>query len=102
MRLNPLGFRAASNYRSRKYNSKYILTISSVVYSHVSLVLFLLYEFVTLLISIGKLKPTIGMITYRNTCALDSKGKIAYKLILKLLPVIFLGKCSSNSNYFGL
>ena len=35
----------------------------------------------TLLISIGKLKPTIGMITYRNTCALDSKGKIAYKLI---------------------
>ena len=34
-----------------------------------------------LLISIGKLKPTIGMITYRNTCALDSKGKIAYKLI---------------------
>ena len=56
----------------------------------------------TLLISIGKLKPTIGMITYRNTCALDSKGKIAYKLILKLLPVIFLGKCSSNSNYFGL
>ena len=72
------------------------------MYSHVSLVLFLLYEFVTLLISIGKLKPTIGMITYRNTCALDSKGKIAYKLILKLLPVIFLGKCSSNSNYFGL
>ena len=55
----------------------------------------------TLLIYIGKLKPTIGMITYRNTCALDSKGKIAYKLILKLLPVIFLGKCSSNSNYFG-
>ena len=54
-----------------------------------------------LLISIGKLKPTIGMITYRNTCTLDSKGKIAYKLILKLLPVIFLGKCSSNSNYFG-
>ena len=51
---------------------------------------------------IGKLKPIIGMITYRNTCALDSKGKIAYKLILKLLPVIFLGKCSSNSNYFGL
>ena len=36
---------------------------------------------ITLLISIGKLKPTIGMITYRNTCALDSKGKIAYKLI---------------------
>ena len=36
---------------------------------------------VSLLISIGKLKPTIGMITYRNTCALDSKGKIAYKLI---------------------
>ena len=35
----------------------------------------------SLLISIGKLKPTIGMITYRNTCALDSKGKIAYKLI---------------------
>ena len=35
----------------------------------------------TLLISIGKLKPTIGMITYRNTCALDSKGKITYKLI---------------------
>ena len=56
----------------------------------------------SLLISIGKLKPTIGMITYRNTCALDSKGKIAYELILKLLPVIFLGKCSSNSNYFGL
>ena len=56
----------------------------------------------TLLISIGKLKPTIGTITYRNTCALDSNGKIAYKLILKLLPVIFLGKCSSNSNYFGL
>ena len=55
----------------------------------------------TLLISIGKLKPTIGMITYRNTCALDSKGKIAYKLILNLLPVIFLCKCSSNSNYFG-
>ena len=55
-----------------------------------------------LLISIGKLKPTIGMITYRNTCALDSIGKITYKLILKLLPVIFLGKCSSNSNYFGL
>ena len=56
----------------------------------------------TLLISIGKLTPTIGMITYRNTCALDSKGKIAYKLILNLLPVIFLGKCSSNSNYFGI
>ena len=36
---------------------------------------------ITLLIFIGKLKPTIGMITYRNTCALDSKGKIAYKLI---------------------
>ena len=35
----------------------------------------------TLLISIGKLKPTIGMITYVNTCALDSKGKITYKLI---------------------
>ena len=60
-----------------------------------------IYELYTLLIYIGKLKPTIGMITYRNTCALDSKGKIAYKLILKLLPVIFLGKCSSNSNYFG-
>ena len=45
----------------------------------------------TLLISIGKLKPTIGMITYRNTCALDSKGKIAYKLIQKFLPVIFFG-----------
>ena len=43
----------------------------------------------TLLISIGKLKPTIGMITYRNTCALDSIGKIAYILILKLLPVFF-------------
>ena len=35
----------------------------------------------TLLRSIGKLKHTIGMITYRNTCALDCKGKIAYKLI---------------------
>jgi len=35
----------------------------------------------TLLRSIGILKPTIGMITYRNTCALDCKGKIAYKLI---------------------
>ena len=60
-----------------------------------------IYELYTLLIYIGKLKPTIGMITYRNTCGVDSKGKIAYKLILKLLPVIFLGKCSSNSNYFG-
>ena len=38
-------------------------------------------ELTTLLLSIGKLKPTIGMITYRNTCALDSKGEIAYKLI---------------------
>ena len=35
----------------------------------------------SLLRSIGILKPTIGMITYRNTCALDCKGKIAYKLI---------------------
>ena len=33
----------------------------------------------TLLISIGKLKPTIDMITYRNNCALDSKGKTAFK-----------------------
>ena len=39
------------------------------------------YRHSSLLISIGKLKPTIGMITYRNTCALDSKGKITYKLI---------------------
>ena len=35
----------------------------------------------TLLISIGKLKPTVGMIIYRNTCVLDSKDKIVYKLI---------------------
>ena len=33
----------------------------------------------TLLISIGKLKHTIGMITYRNISALDSKGKTAFK-----------------------
>ena len=32
-----------------------------------------------LLISIGKLKHTIGMITYRNISALDSKGKTAFK-----------------------
>ena len=29
----------------------------------------------TLLIFIGKLKPTIGMIAYRNNCALDFKRK---------------------------
>ena len=34
-----------------------------------------------LLISIGKLKPTIGMIAYRNNCALDFIGKTAYKLL---------------------
>ena len=33
----------------------------------------------TLLRSIGKLKQTIGMITYRYSCALDSKGKTAFK-----------------------
>ena len=33
----------------------------------------------TLLISIGKLKHTIGIITYRYSCALDSKGKTAFK-----------------------
>ena len=40
------------------------------------------YEILTvtaLLISIGKLKHTIGMITYRNISALDSKGKTAFK-----------------------
>ena len=35
----------------------------------------------TLLIFIGKLKPTIGMIAYRNNCALDFIGKTAYKLL---------------------
>ncbi len=35
----------------------------------------------TLLIFIGKLKPTIGMIAYRNNCALDFKGKTAHRLL---------------------
>ena len=34
---------------------------------------------ISLLISIGKLKHTIGMITYRYSCALDSKVKTAFK-----------------------
>ena len=38
-----------------------------------------IYELYTLLIYIGKLKPTIGMITYRSNFALDSKGKTAFK-----------------------
>ena len=49
----------------------------------------------TLLISIGKLKPTIDMITYRNNYALDSKDKTAFKSFYILI------KGSSNSNYFG-
>ena len=40
-----------------------------------------MFCYLSLLIFTGKLKPTIGMITYRNICALDSKGKVAYKLI---------------------
>ena len=78
-------------------NLDILIFLKTYVYKHESK-----HKRYTLLLFIGKLKPTIGMITYRNTCALDSKVKVAYKLILKLLPVIFFGKCSSNSNYFGL
>ena len=42
----------------------------------------------SLLRSIGKLKLTIGTITYRNNCALDSKGK----LFLKTFTCNSLGK----------
>ena len=34
---------------------------------------------VSLLRSIGKLKHTIGMITYRYSCALDTIGMITYR-----------------------
>ena len=38
-------------------------------------------EAAPLLISLGKLKPLIGMITYKNNCSLDFKGKNAHKLL---------------------
>ena len=50
---------------------KYIVSRDALVHSVVAVD--------TLLISIGKLKHTIGMITYRNISALDSKGKTAFK-----------------------
>ena len=35
---------------------------------------------ISLLISIGKLKPTIGTIAYRNNCALDFIGNFAFRI----------------------